>query len=116
MPLYGTGENIRDWLHVDDHTRGIALVLTGGRPGEIYNIGGGTELTNRELTEKLLEATGRDWSFVDMVEDRRATTCATASTSPRSGPSSATSRSCRSTRASPTSCSGTATAAIGGSR
>jgi dTDP-glucose 4,6-dehydratase len=71
VPLYGTGENIRDWLHVDDHTRGIALVLTGGRAGEIYNIGGGTELSNRELTEKLLEATGRDWSFVDMVEDRK---------------------------------------------
>ena len=71
VPLYGTGENIRDWLHVDDHTRGIALVVARGRAGEVYNIGGGTELTNRELTEKLLEATGRDWSFVDHVEDRK---------------------------------------------
>ena len=71
VPLYGTGENVRDWLHVDDHTRGVALVLTGGRPGEIYNIGGGTELTNRELTGLLLEATGRDWSYVDEVEDRK---------------------------------------------
>jgi len=71
VPLYGTGENVRDWLHVDDHTRGIALVLTGGRAGEIYNIGGGTELTNRELTELLLDATGRDWSYVDQVEDRK---------------------------------------------
>jgi dTDP-glucose 4,6-dehydratase len=71
VPLYGTGENIRDWLHVDDHTRGIALVLTGGRAGEIYNIGGGTELSNRELTQLLLDATGRDWSFVDAVEDRK---------------------------------------------
>ncbi len=71
VPLYGTGENIRDWLHVDDHTRGIALVVTGGRPGEIYNIGGGTELTNRELTQKLLDATGRDWTYVDEVEDRK---------------------------------------------
>jgi dTDP-glucose 4,6-dehydratase len=70
VPLYGDGENIRDWLHVDDHCRGIALVLGGGRPGEIYNIGGGTELTNRELTAMLLEATGRDWSFVDQVTDR----------------------------------------------
>lgn len=71
VPLYGTGENVRDWLHVDDHTRGIALVLTGGRPGEVYNIGGGTELSNLELTRMLLEATGRDDSFVDRVEDRK---------------------------------------------
>ena len=47
VPLYGEGNNIRDWLHVDDHTRGIAMVLVGGRAGEIYNIGGGTELTNK---------------------------------------------------------------------
>jgi dTDP-glucose 4,6-dehydratase len=70
VPLYGEGNNIRDWLHVDDHTRGIAMVLVGGRAGEIYNIGGGTELTNRELTEKLLQATGKDWSYVDRVPDR----------------------------------------------
>jgi dTDP-glucose 4,6-dehydratase len=71
VPLYGTGENVRDWLHVDDHTRGIALVVTGGRAGEIYNIGGGTELSNRELTQLLLDATGKDWSYVDPVEDRK---------------------------------------------
>ncbi|WP_306232636.1 dTDP-glucose 4,6-dehydratase [Agrococcus beijingensis] len=71
VPLYGDGEHVRDWLHVDDHCRGIALVLTGGRPGEIYNIGGGTELTNRELTERLLAATGRDWSSVEQAEDRK---------------------------------------------
>lgn len=70
VPLYGEGNNIRDWLHVDDHCRGIALVLEGGRAGEIYNIGGGTELTNRELTQLLLDATGKDWSFVDTVADR----------------------------------------------
>ncbi|CAN5345677.1 dTDP-glucose 4,6-dehydratase [soil metagenome] len=71
VPLYGEGDNIRDWLHVDDHTRGIALVLAKGRAGEIYNIGGGTELTNKELTQMLLDATGKDWSFVDRVEDRK---------------------------------------------
>ena len=71
VPLYGTGENIRDWLHVDDHTRGIALVVAKGRAGETYNIGGGTELTNTELTQKLLDATGRDWSYVDRVDDRK---------------------------------------------
>lgn len=70
VPLYGNGNNIRDWLHVDDHTRGIAMVLTGGRAGEIYNIGGGTELSNTELTALLLEATGKDWSYVDRVPDR----------------------------------------------
>jgi dTDP-glucose 4,6-dehydratase len=70
VPLYGEGANVRDWLHVDDHCRGIHLVLTGGRPGEVYNIGGGTELTNKELTERLLEATGTDWDSVEQVTDR----------------------------------------------
>jgi dTDP-glucose 4,6-dehydratase len=70
VPLYGDGLNVRDWLHVDDHCRGIQLVAERGRAGEIYNIGGGTELTNRELTEKLIEATGRDWSYVEHVADR----------------------------------------------
>ena len=71
VPLYGDGLNVRDWLHVDDHCRGIQLVLQGGRSGEVYNIGGGTELTNRELTERLVAATGRDWSSVVPVEDRK---------------------------------------------
>jgi len=70
VPLYGDGRNIRDWLHVDDHTRGIAMVLVGGRAGEVYNIGGGTELSNLELTQLLLDATGKDWSSVDRVADR----------------------------------------------
>lgn len=71
VPLYGDGGNIRDWLHVDDHCRGIALVLAHGRAGEIYNIGGGTELTNSELTSLLLEATGRDKTFIEKVTDRK---------------------------------------------
>jgi dTDP-glucose 4,6-dehydratase len=71
VPLYGDGLNIRDWLHVDDHCRGIYQVLENGKPGEIYNIGGGTELTNRELTELLLSASGSDWSSVEQVEDRK---------------------------------------------
>jgi dTDP-glucose 4,6-dehydratase len=70
VPLYGDGLNVRDWLHVDDHCQGIALVAERGRPGEIYNIGGGTELSNKELTGLLLEATGRDWSMVERVADR----------------------------------------------
>ncbi|MBV9486972.1 MAG: dTDP-glucose 4,6-dehydratase [Frankiaceae bacterium] len=71
VPLYGDGLNVRDWLHVADHCRAIALVLAGGRSGEIYNIGGGVELTNRELTERLVEICGRDWSSVEPVEDRK---------------------------------------------
>ncbi|MER6899106.1 dTDP-glucose 4,6-dehydratase, partial [Amycolatopsis sp. NPDC000740] len=71
VPLYGDGLNIRDWLHVDDHCHGIQLVADGGRPGEIYNIGGGTELTNRELTERLLAATGVGWEMVEPVTDRK---------------------------------------------
>jgi dTDP-glucose 4,6-dehydratase len=70
VPLYGEGANVRDWLHVDDHCRGIHLVLDGGRPGEVYNIGGGTELSNKELTGLLLEATGTDWERVEQVTDR----------------------------------------------
>ncbi|MEU1630422.1 dTDP-glucose 4,6-dehydratase [Streptomyces sp. NPDC020096] len=71
VPLYGDGGNVRDWLHVDDHCRGLLAVLTGGRPGEIYNIGGGTELTNKQLTALLLEACGADWDRVDLVADRK---------------------------------------------
>jgi len=71
VPLYGEGTNVRDWLHVDDHCRGIQAVLAAGRPGEVYNIGGGTELTNRELTARLLEAVGADWSSVRQVADRK---------------------------------------------
>ena len=71
VPLYGEGLNVRDWLHVDDHCRGIQLVAEGGRSGEVYNIGGGTELTNRELTQRLLDALGADWeTSVVQVEDR----------------------------------------------
>ena len=71
VPLYGEGANIRDWLHVDDHCRAIHMVQQKGRPGEVYNIGGGTELTNRELTEQLLQACGATWESVVNVEDRK---------------------------------------------
>jgi dTDP-glucose 4,6-dehydratase len=71
VPLYGDGLNVRDWLHVDDHCAGIALVAESGRAGEIYNIGGGTELTNKELTYELLDAVGADESMIEPVEDRK---------------------------------------------
>jgi len=72
VPLYGDGLNMRDWLHVEDHCRAVALVLEHGQAGEIYNIGGGTELTNTELTGLLLDALGADWSRVQAVADRKA--------------------------------------------
>ena len=71
IPLYGDGLNVRDWLHVDDHCRGIQLVAENGRPGETYNIGGGTELTNRELAHRLLAAVGADASMIEPVTDRK---------------------------------------------
>jgi dTDP-glucose 4,6-dehydratase len=71
VPLYGDGGNVRDWLHVSDHVRGIHLALTKGRSGEVYNIGGGTEVTNKELTARLLEACGAGWDSVDTVPDRK---------------------------------------------
>nr|WP_203607703.1 dTDP-glucose 4,6-dehydratase [Streptomyces sp. SID11385] len=71
VPLYGDGRNTREWLHVDDHCRAVQLVLTKGAAGEIYNIGGGTELTNREVTAKLLELCGAGWDMVRPVEDRK---------------------------------------------
>jgi dTDP-glucose 4,6-dehydratase len=71
VPLYGDGLNVRDWLHVHDHCRGLALVLAGGRPGEVYNIGGGTELTNRELAGRLLAACGAAPERIRPVADRK---------------------------------------------
>lgn len=70
VPLYGTGENRRDWLHVSDHCRAVQLVLLSGRPGHVYHIGGGVELTNLELTERLLRALGAGWDMVEWVPDR----------------------------------------------
>ncbi|CAM5471252.1 dTDP-glucose 4,6-dehydratase [Streptomyces hirsutus] len=71
VPLYGDGLNVRDWLYVDDHCAGIDLVRTRGRAGEVYNLGGGTELTNKDLTGLLLEACGAGWDRVEHVEDRK---------------------------------------------
>jgi dTDP-glucose 4,6-dehydratase len=70
VPLYGDGLNVRDWLHVDDHCRGLLLVLEKGRLGEIYNIGGGTELTNRAILHQLLDLCASDESMVEVVADR----------------------------------------------
>jgi dTDP-glucose 4,6-dehydratase len=70
IPLYGDGGNVRDWLHVSDHCRAVQLVAEAGRDGEIYNIGGGLELTNRQLVERLLAEMGLDESRIRPVPDR----------------------------------------------
>jgi dTDP-glucose 4,6-dehydratase len=70
VPLYGEGSNIRDWLHVSDHCRGIDLVLQKGLPGEIYNIGGGREFSNLELTKYILYEMNVDESVIEKVKDR----------------------------------------------
>jgi dTDP-glucose 4,6-dehydratase len=70
VPVYGSGLNVRDWLHVDDHCLGILAVLLSGKSGNVYNIGGGTELSNLEITYKILSELGEDVSRIEYVEDR----------------------------------------------
>ncbi|MER7457836.1 dTDP-glucose 4,6-dehydratase [Micromonospora sp. NPDC126480] len=71
LPLYGDGGNVRDWLHVDDHCHGITLAHQVGRAGAVYHLGGGTALTNRDLTGRLLTAFGAGWDRVRPVADRK---------------------------------------------
>ncbi|MDP9172580.1 MAG: dTDP-glucose 4,6-dehydratase [Planctomycetota bacterium] len=71
VPLYGDGMNVRDWLYVEDHCEAIWAVLTKGKPGEVYNIGGNNEITNRIITEVILREMGKDWDQnVQYVKDR----------------------------------------------
>ena len=70
VPVYGTGTNIRDWLHVEDHCLGIYIALTKGASGEIYNIGGGVELTNLELTKSILTLMSLPLERIEYVGDR----------------------------------------------
>jgi dTDP-glucose 4,6-dehydratase len=70
LPLYGDGLQVRDWLHVEDHCRALDLLIEKGRPGETYNIGGGTELTNLELTQQILALVGKPKSLIKPVKDR----------------------------------------------
>jgi dTDP-glucose 4,6-dehydratase len=70
VPLYGDGQNVRDWLHVEDHCRGVDLLLTAGQPGEVYNIGGGNEVKNVDLTHRILELLGKPTSLITRVADR----------------------------------------------
>jgi len=70
LPVYGDGQQVRDWIHVDDHCAGILAALEHGTAGEVYNVGGGNERTNLEITERILELTGRDASLIRQVADR----------------------------------------------
>ena len=70
VPVYGDGMNVRDWIHVDDHSRAVDAVLQRGRAGEIYNVGGGNERTNIEITKLLIAAMGKDERSMKFVPDR----------------------------------------------
>ena len=70
IPVYGTGKNIRDWIHVSDHCRAVEFLLKKGISGEIYNIGGGNEKTNIEITKKILTFLNKDESLIEYVTDR----------------------------------------------
>jgi len=70
VPVYGDGMNVRDWIHVEDHSRAVDAVLRRGRPGEIYNVGGGNERTNIEITKMLIAAMGKDERSMKFVPDR----------------------------------------------
>ncbi|MFE3526896.1 dTDP-glucose 4,6-dehydratase [Streptomyces sp. NPDC059161] len=72
VTLHGQGQHVRNWLHVQDNCAGIELVMRKGIPGEIYNLAGGTDLTGRELTAKLLTLCGADWNSVAYIPDRQA--------------------------------------------
>jgi dTDP-glucose 4,6-dehydratase len=72
VTLHGQGQHVRNWIHVSDNCAGIELVLRKGTPGEVYNIGGGTDLTSKELTGELLRLCGADWDSVTYIPDRQA--------------------------------------------
>jgi len=71
VPLYGDGKNVRDWLHVDDHCRAIDLLIDRATDGEVYNIGGGNDIMNVELTHRILGALGKPLSLIEPVADRK---------------------------------------------
>ncbi|HEY7188227.1 MAG TPA: dTDP-glucose 4,6-dehydratase [Vicinamibacterales bacterium] len=70
VPLYGDGKNVRDWLHVEDHCRAIDLLINKATNGEVYNIGGGNEVMNVDLTHRILDAVGKPTSLIKPVADR----------------------------------------------
>ncbi len=71
LPIYGSGNNIREWIHVLDHCKAIQLVLESGQKGEVYNVGTGLHLTNLELASKILAKMESDMSKIELVNDRK---------------------------------------------
>lgn len=71
LPVYGTGENVRDWLYVEDHCRAIDIIIHGGKVGEVYNIGGHNERTNLEVVKAILQHLGKPESLIRFVGDRK---------------------------------------------
>jgi dTDP-glucose 4,6-dehydratase len=70
LPVYGDGENIRDWIHVEDHNRGVDLVIRKGKIGETYLLGGNAEKTNLEVVQTILKVLGKDENLIEFVKDR----------------------------------------------
>ena len=70
LPLYGDGQNVRDWIHVQDYCRAVELVLKKGEQGKVYNVGGNNEKTNLEITKKILEILEKPESLIEFVQDR----------------------------------------------
>lgn len=70
VPVYGVGANIRDWIHVDDHNRGVEMIIKSGRLGETYCLGGANEKTNLEITEMILSLMGQGEEMIEYVPDR----------------------------------------------
>src|SRR5580765_987288 len=70
LPLYGDGKNIRDWMHVEDHCRAVDLLIEKGTNGEVYNVGGGNEVANLDLTHMILDLVGRPRTLIRPVQDR----------------------------------------------
>jgi dTDP-glucose 4,6-dehydratase len=71
LPVYGSGSNVRDWIHVEDHCSAVRFLVHKGRPGEIYNIGSGNELTNMDVTRRIILALGKGEESIEHVEDRK---------------------------------------------
>ena len=70
MPVYGEGKNIRDWIYVDDHNAGVDAIIHKGKIGETYCLGGNSELTNLELTKKILKLMNREEDMIEYIADR----------------------------------------------
>lgn len=70
LPVYGDGKNVRDWIHVEDHCRGVLLALMQGRPGAVYNLGGASERSNLDVVRTILRFCGKPDSLIEFVEDR----------------------------------------------